>query len=61
MKENLSKVSVATCKGNISEILQDMEELHNGMLAEGENHRDFAVDLLNALATVHDGSFPCTL
>ena len=61
MKEKLSKGSVTTCKGNISEILQDMEELCNVMLAEGENHQDFSIDLLSTLATAQDKSFLRTL
>ena len=61
MKDKSSKMIIATCKSDISEMLKDMEESRNDTLSEGDNHQDFAIDLLNALATVQDKSFMSAL
>ena len=60
-RDKLRKVSVATHEGGTNEMPQDVEESRNGVLAEGENHQDFAIDLLSTLAKVQDESFPRTL
>ena len=61
MKGRSRKTNFTALKGDITEMLQDMEELCNGILAEGESHQDFAIDLLSALAAVQDNYFPCAL
>ena len=48
-------------QGNVSEMLQNMEELWNDILEEGKNHQDFTIDLLNDLAEVQDKAFLLTL
>ena len=38
-------------------MLNYMEDLYAVIIAEGEEHHDFNIDLLNALRTVQDKSF----
>ena len=61
IKDKLRKLNVVTHEVNISEMLQEMKELGNGMLAEGENHQEFAIDILKHLAVVQENSFLRTL
>ena len=61
MKDKLRIVDIVQFKGDISKILQEMEEMYNNILAEGDTYQDFVVDLLKALWTIQDKIFLYTL
>ena len=57
MKDKLCTVDISQFDGDVKEMLNYMEDLYTVIIAEGEDHPDFDIDLLNALRTVQDKSF----
>ena len=52
MKDKLCSIEISTFNGDVEDMLTEMEDLNSQILAEGEDHQDFNLNLLNALKTV---------
>ena len=61
MKDKLCTINILQFNEDIEDILTKMEELNSLILAEGEEHQNFNLDLLNALKTVQDSAFINTI
>ena len=57
MKDKLRAVGISQFDGDAEEMLNYMEDVYTAIIAEGEEHPDFDIVLLNALRTVQDKSF----
>jgi len=61
MKDKLRSIDISTFNGDVEDMLTEMEDLNSQILAEGEDHQDFNLDLLNVLKTVQDTAFIHTI